>query len=312
MPSRGLTVLAAVTLGVVAGATAYIEAHSTEQNAFKSEKLTSVYVVHGTVPVDESAQSAYSAGLITSVEMPTRYVPVGAVTDLGALGTQVAGSRLGTGEVVVHGMFVDAATNPSRPSDAVPKGHVAVTVSVDSSAGVAGFIQPGDTVDILVDIDSNEEATLYQSVPVLAVNHTLVAVPDTTSGEAPSTDVDQAATLITFSMTPAAAAHIPPTHSDGSAYTQGVYLALDGPGAQLASMTVINGTTLIPGIHLSLGQGSTSGPVSNTANPSNTSGSTGSGSTGSGTTGGTGSTSSGTTASNNSSGPNRAQHGDTP
>ncbi|MGA2520194.1 MAG: RcpC/CpaB family pilus assembly protein [Acidimicrobiales bacterium] len=293
----------------MAGATAYIEAHSTEQKAFKAEKLTSVYVVNGTVPVDESAQAAYSDGLITSVEMPTRYVPVGAVTDLGTIGTQVAGSRLGTGEVVVHDMFVDATTNPSRPSEAVPQGDVAVTVSVDSSAGVAGFIQPGDKVDILVDLDSNEEAYLYQGVSVLAVNHTLVAVPDTTSGTTPSTDVHEAATLVTFAMSAASAAHIPPTHSDGSAFTQGVYLALEGPSDQLASMTVVNGSTLIPGVHLSLGQGTTTGPVSNTQGPG---ASDATGTTGSGETGGTGSTSSGTTASNNTSGPNRAQHGDTP
>ena len=39
----------------------------------------------------------------------------------------------------------------------VPKGDVAVSVSVDQVHGVAGLIQPGDKVDILVDLGGDQE-----------------------------------------------------------------------------------------------------------------------------------------------------------
>ncbi len=296
--------LAALVLGSVAGVAAYSAVNSSEQKAFGNQKLTSVYVVHGTVPRDESAATAYAQGTLTVTRVPVRYAPVGAVTDLDTIADRVAGSTLGTGEVVVPGMFVSARTDPGQAADILPPGDVAVTVSVDPAAGVAGFIQPGDKVDILVDATGGEDY-LYQSVPVLAVDTQLVPTPDTTPGSAPTSATDLSATLITFAMAPAAAAHIPPTDSDGSAFTQGVYLALQGPGAQPASVTNVNGANLIPGLDLNLGQGAGAGVSSTTSTGSGPVGgsssdrapSSGSSSTGSGTT----------TAPVNATGPNRVQ-----
>jgi len=311
VPSRGRTVLAALVLGVVASVAAYSAVNSTEQKVFKNQKLTSVYVVDGTVPRDESAATAYAQGHITPTRMPVRYAPVGAVTDLDAIADRVAGSTLGTGEVVVHGMFVAARTDPGQAADALPPGDVAVTVSVDPAAGVAGLIQPGDKVDILVDATGGEDY-LYQSVPVLAVDTRLVPTPDTTPGSAPTSAAGLSATLVTFAMAPAAAAHIPPTDSDGSAFTRGVYLALQGPGAQPASVTAIDGADLIPGLDLNLGHGAGAGASSTTStgsgpssgsspdrssSSSSSSSSSGSSSTGSGTT----------TAPIDATGPNRVQ-----
>ncbi|HUY23470.1 MAG TPA: Flp pilus assembly protein CpaB [Acidimicrobiales bacterium] len=261
MPRRGLTVLAAVAFGAVASAAAHSEATSTQQKAFKNSKLESVYVLKGIVPRDESGAAAASQGLLEKTQMPSQFVPVGAVTDLSAIAARVAGSDLPTGEVVVGGMFVSAADNPGAAAGLLPRGEVAVTVSVSQAQGVAGLIQPGDRVDILLDLPGAQEATLYRSVAVLAVGTALQPPPGVAAGavrttatapsgsESQANAVAAATELITFAVSPAAAAHIAPAKSDSGGVVPGVYLALDAPGNAPASESTITipGSGIVPG-----------------------------------------------------------------
>ena len=80
------------------------------------------------------------------------------------------------------------------------QGDVAISVSVDQVHAVAGLVQPGDKVDILVDINGNQETTLYQQVPVLAVGTTLVRTPGTASSA--QTTSTTTSNVITFAVTP--------------------------------------------------------------------------------------------------------------
>jgi len=250
VPRRGLTVLAAVAFGAVASAAAHSEATSTQQKAFKNSKLESVYVLKGIVPRDESGAAAASQGLLEKTQMPSQFVPVGAVTDLSAIAARVAGSDLPTGEVVVGGMFVSAADNPGAAAGLLPRGEVAVTVSVSQAQGVAGLIQPGDRVDILLDLPGAQEATLYRSVAVLAVGTALQPTATAPPGSESQANAVAAATeLITFAVSPAAAAHIAPAKSDSGGVVPGVYLALDAPGNAPASESTITipGSGIVPG-----------------------------------------------------------------
>ena len=260
LPSRGVTVVVAVALGVVAAVASYSAVQSAPRKAFNHAKLVTVYVVNGSVPRQESVASAYSQGLISRALIPTQYVPSGAVRNLSAVGDRVAGTELVSGQVLVGGMLVSAADNPGQAADAVPAGDVAVSVSVDPAAAVGGAVQPGDHVDILVDSAGTQETYLFQSVPVLAVGTKLVPTPGTTPNV-------KAADVITFALPPAEAAHIPPTKSDGGPITQGVYLALESPGNTPTSVTTVNVSQLIPGASSSAavpaGTG-TSGPRSPT------------------------------------------------
>ena len=266
MPRRGLTVLAAVAFGALSSAAAYSVADSTQQKAFRNSKLEVVYILKGTVPQDETAAAAAGQGLLARTQMPRQFVPVGAVTDLSALGARVAGSNLPTGEVLVGSMFVSPARSPGAAAGLLPHGDVAVTVSVDPAHGVAGLIEPGDRVDILLDMAGAQEATLYRSVRVLAVGTALEPPPGVATGPVRTTaavvggvggqasDAGSAIALITFAVSPASAAHIAPAQSDSTGVTPGVYLALDGPGNAPASVS----TVTIPGA------ATTSGPATST------------------------------------------------
>jgi len=268
VPSRGLTVLVATVLGVVGGLAAYLGLHSAQQKVFRHAAVESVYVVRAEVPRDDTGATAYAQGLIVPTKMPAKYVPAGAVTDVADIDTRVAGANLPVGTVVVGDMFVSAVDNPGAAAQSVPPGDVAVSVSVSQFEAVAGMVQPGDKVDILVNVKSGEEAFLFQDVPVLAVGQTLVAPPSSAPAAPPSAP-PHTNYLITFALTPAAAAHIPPAKADTSGVTPGVYLALDAAGTTNPASSTVIAPNLIPGVPRgagstatgSTGAGSSSEPV---------------------------------------------------
>jgi pilus assembly protein CpaB len=144
-------------------------------------------------------------------------------------------------------MFVSPDAIPSVASETVPKGDVAISVSVDQVHGVAGLIQPGDKVDILVDIGGDQETYLYQSVPVMAVGTTLVPVAGKRSTAGQTSADAQPSNIITFAVPPAAATRIALANSGGGGVTGGIYLALAAPGNGPTSTTPVTGSNLIDG-----------------------------------------------------------------
>jgi Flp pilus assembly protein CpaB len=121
--------------------------------------------------------------------------------------------------------------------------YVTVSVQVDQVAGVAGFLQPGDEVNIMTAIEIEQEdiesapdqpapgefaivldtrfEMLYQNVHILAIGQETQAAP----GEAAAADPDapeeepQGDTgLITFNVPPAAAQLIASFAADGTLY----------------------------------------------------------------------------------------------
>ena len=63
---------------------------------------------------------------------------------------KVALTKLSAGQIVVDGMFVEPRVAQVTAAQRIPAGQVAVTVSVDQVAGVAGLLVPGDKVNIMV------------------------------------------------------------------------------------------------------------------------------------------------------------------
>ncbi len=245
MPRRSVAVLVAVALAVIASAAAYVALHTAQQKAYKNATLTSVYVLTGVVPENESGAAASSLGLIKATRMPLQFVPPGAVTNLSDIRNRVAGSNLPRGEVVVAGMFVSLKAIPSVAAERVPRGDVAVSVSADQVHSVAGLIEPGDKVDILVNLAGRQETYLYQSVPVLAVGPTLVAAPGSaTPGR--TNAAPQARNVLTFAVTRDAAARIALASGSGGGVSGGIYLALEAPGNTAAPVPAITGANLVP------------------------------------------------------------------
>ncbi len=262
---RTVVVAVAVAVGVVASVLSYVFLNNAQNNAYHNAKLVSAYVITKPIPRTLSGVDVANGGYIVSKKVPAEFRPASAITNLSAIRDEAADANLPTGEIVVSGMFESPDTIASVAAETVPAGDVAISVSVDQVHGVAGLIQPGDKVDILVDINSNQETYLFQAVPVLAVGTTLVPAPGATSSSTQSTAATPS-NLITFAVTPTAAARIALADSDGGGVTGGIYLALEAAGNTPTAPTTINSSNLIPGG--SAGVTATPSPTTTTAQSS--------------------------------------------
>jgi pilus assembly protein CpaB len=245
VPRRILAVLVALGLSLLASTAVYVGLGSVQRADKNNATLASVYVLKGSVPRDESAAAAYAQGLIATARLPRQFVPADAVTDLTAIRHHVAQYDLPSGPVVVAAMFVASAALHSVASQRVPAGDVAVSVSVDQSHGVAGLIQPGDTVDILVDMAGLQETALYRSVSVLAVDSTLI--PASGQASVAAHTAEQAKVIVTLALPAAAASVIASITSGRTGVRGGVYLALEGAGSSAAPAPVVGDTNFLSG-----------------------------------------------------------------
>jgi Flp pilus assembly protein CpaB len=246
LPRRSLAVLIATALAVLASAGAYVGLHSAQQKDKKNASATFVYVLTGTVPPDDSVASAYSEGLIREAQTRAQFVPIGAIRDLAMIHNEVAWYSLPAGEVVVGGMFVSPGSIGSLAAKRVPSGDVAVSVTANQVHSVAGLIQPGDEVDIMVDIDGNQERYLYRSVRVLGVGTTLVPAPVNTPSS-DSVSATLANNVITFAVPLTYASYIAQANNSGSGVIGGVYLALAGVDNGAMPIATVTGSNLIQG-----------------------------------------------------------------
>lgn len=250
---RSVIVAVALVLGIVAGGASYAFLHSVQQRAYNGAKLTDVYVANAPIGQGITGAAAVGGGLIKKTQIPAKFEPAGAVTDLAAIQNEVATSNIPAGQVVVGGLFASPSTTAGTAAQDIPKGDVAITVSVDPVHGVAGLIQPGDQVDVLVTA-ANAETYLYQNVPVLAVGTALVnrSQATVTAAQTPAAAPAPApsSNLITFAVPPDAAARIAFAQSgsgSGGSGGNNLYLALVPPGsAPSAVPPAINAANLIP------------------------------------------------------------------
>ena len=70
----------------------------------------------------------------------------------------VAAVDLTGGEIITTTMFVADTEMTGSKGTSLDKGNVAITIRVDEAAGVAGLIQPGDSINILAGVDAVEGA----------------------------------------------------------------------------------------------------------------------------------------------------------
>ena len=112
---------------------------------------------------------------LATIQMLRGSAPSGSFNDLKEVEGKVTRAPLLSGEILLAGRFADGG-NGSTLAAVVEKNMRAVSVRVDDVVGVAGFLLPGNRVDVLGsrDVGSNEAVTetILQNVRVLAVDQT--------------------------------------------------------------------------------------------------------------------------------------------
>jgi Flp pilus assembly protein CpaB len=245
---RTLVVAVALLLGLVAGGGVYLYLRGVQARADRGARVTPVFAVVRPIPAGTSGAVAIARGMIRRSEIPERFRPPEALASLGAIRSDVATAPLEPGQIVVDGLFEPPALAASTPAEAIPKGDVAITVSLDPTQEVAGLVRPGDKVDILVEEPPGTERFLYQDVEVLALGTELARSTETTAVDpagsatksAPSSD------LVTFAVPPAAAARIAFAASGAGAVHGSLMLALVPPGESPTAVAPVSKANEIP------------------------------------------------------------------
>ena len=123
--------------------------------------------------VDVPVATAIRPEWLTIVDWPSASRPEGVAQDPAALVDRVALVPITKGEPVLDGKLAQPGARGGLAT-LVPEGFRAVAVRVDDVVGVAGFIHPGDRVDVIATMASRAAGepvakVILQNVKVLAV-----------------------------------------------------------------------------------------------------------------------------------------------
>jgi len=162
---RTVFLLIAIVVSAVSalGLSRYVQ--GLEDDVYGDAALGNAWIVQSQIPKGTPSEQAVGQGLIELTEVPVEFIPSTAIVDPNAeLNNLVAVVDLPAGSMLVSGNFVAPNVLSTGITDRLEeRGMVTVTFPIDQVAGVAGFVQPGDFVNMLVVrplafADPNEEA----------------------------------------------------------------------------------------------------------------------------------------------------------
>ena len=233
---RTLILIGAIVIGGLAAFLTLNYVRGVENENAENNQLVEVLVATGPIPKGSSADEAITTKMIAVDERRRADLPAGAVRRNAEIAGQVAAVELTGGEIITTAMFVADSDLSGSKGTSLDKGNVAITISVDEAAGVAGLVQPGDSINILAEAtpgdpagetaDAVEAASglsvvdnlfsmeapavyVFQDVKVLAVGQTLgepVAAAPAEGEAAPPAPAGGGSGLITVQLPPDQAA----------------------------------------------------------------------------------------------------------
>jgi pilus assembly protein CpaB len=168
-----LTLSLTIALGAALLARNWLQAR---MNAGEAAQGTMVVAAAMEIPFGDVIEATQ----VRLVEMPTALVPAKSFDSVEAVIGRVATQVLYPGEVLIEGRVVQHMGG-SALAATVDRGMRAVTVRVDDVVGVAGFLLPGNHVDVVATKRENgaravSSETILANIKVLAVDQ--IASPD--------------------------------------------------------------------------------------------------------------------------------------
>jgi pilus assembly protein CpaB len=165
------------------------------------ENFESVEVLVATQSIAQGESLEDASGKFEKRELPKDAVLPNAQTSLDSLEGLVALTPIYAGEQIISAKW-GGSVDVTSSVLAIPKGKVAASVNLTDPARVAGFVNPGSTVAILVSIESGQYTqTLLPRVTVLGVGATSTITSTKTTEEGASETEQIAATLMTVALT---------------------------------------------------------------------------------------------------------------
>jgi pilus assembly protein CpaB len=245
---RIISTIAAVVFAAIAGLLVWKYLSSADSRAEKNKHLVSVLVAKSSIPRGMVFDQALSEKLFATAQIPKDSLPPDVLTPekdsqlLSIYKGKVSNSVIFTGTPIVSDEFVEASQLISTVSGAIPTGKEAITVNLDQTHAVGGFVNPGDHVNMLLNFAVTDAtgsagshkatAFLLPGLKVLAVGSSTilppapaVGSPNANAGVTTTTVAQsQSSSLITLQVSPRQAEQIVQATTIGT-----VWLSLDPP-----------------------------------------------------------------------------------
>jgi Flp pilus assembly protein CpaB len=151
-----LILIAAVVVGLLSAYLVYNYVQGADDRAREDAEVVEVLRVVRDIPRGTTGAEVDEGDYLEEDEITVDFRPATAVPpdEADTILTKVAVSDIAAGQVLVDNMFADPVEAQTGFTDRVPEGQVAITMSFDSTRGVAGVVVPGDYVNILVSPDT--------------------------------------------------------------------------------------------------------------------------------------------------------------
>lgn len=204
MDRRRILLIVAVIVALLGTALVFLYVRGADARA--NERFDTVNVLEAVAPIEagESIDDAAASGKLALQPVAEDYLLPNYQTSVEALSGSVATVRILPGEQIVSDKFGAAAEVDGGSALTIPKGMIAISVSLSDTARVAGFINPGTRVAIFLNGTDNAGSTftrlLVPEVQVIGVGSTTTTQTTVTTPEGTQTVEQLPRTLMTLGL----------------------------------------------------------------------------------------------------------------
>jgi pilus assembly protein CpaB len=147
MTRRIIGVLLAIVLAIIGTGAVLLYVRTASNTVAAGQKAVHILVAKARIPAGTTGERIRSQGLVEDVVMPAASVPDDALSQVpGDLDKLVVTADVQARQILLRGMF-GQATRLSGGLD-IPEGMVAVSVAINISQQVGGFVRPGSQIAV--------------------------------------------------------------------------------------------------------------------------------------------------------------------
>ncbi len=174
MGQGGKLLVLAAALGLLTAILVYFYVGDLTQGqiASQEQQMVNVVVARGEL----TPRTVITPDMVRMQQVPMESIHSDAAISFDQVNGRVVKSAVMAGEQVLTTRLIPLGEKPSL-AFAIPADRRAITVPVNEVVGVAGFVQSGDRVDILSNLEDSDGAAvtivLLQNVPVLAIDQVM-------------------------------------------------------------------------------------------------------------------------------------------
>jgi pilus assembly protein CpaB len=203
MDRRRILLVVAVVVAMLGTALVYLYVRGADARA--EDRFDTVNVLRAVAPIEqgEAIDDAQANGKLALEPVAQEYLLPGYQTSVESLSGSVALVPILPGEQIVAEKF-GSAGGAVDSGLIIPKGMLAISVSLTDTGRVAGFVNPGSRVAIfLTGVDASGQPftrLLLEDVGVIAVGSTTTTQTTTTTAEGTQTTEQLPRTLMTLAL----------------------------------------------------------------------------------------------------------------